>query len=172
MENKTSSKSIIINYGLIMGVASLLPSLVKYAMGDYLSRDWISGTVGLLISIVFIVIGVKKYKELNGGFVSWGKSVKIGMGMTLISLIITIIYILVFSNFIEPDFKNQVIERTRQQWVDAGMADDVIEQQLPYVRDYFALSMYGGIIIISAFFGFVISAIVGAVMKRSEEDQY
>lgn len=171
MENQTaSSKSIIVNYGLILGLVSLIPSLVKYTMGSYLERDTLSSVIGIVITIVFIVLGIKKYKQLNGNLLSFGQAVKVGMGITLISLIISLIYLAIFSNVIEPDFKNQVIEMTQQQWIDAGMTDEMIEKQLPYVKDYFAISMYGGITIMALFIGFVISAISGAIMKESKEE--
>ena len=87
-------------------------------------------------------------------------------------MIISIVYLLLFTNFIEPDFKNQVIESSIVKWEDAGMSSDQIEMSTKMTNDYFELSLYGSIVVMTLFLGFVISAIVSAIMKKSEEDTY
>lgn len=173
MENQANSKNIILNYGLILGVISILPGLIKYAMGgNYLENDWVSSVLSLVLTVAFIVLGIKKFKSENEGFLSWGQGVKIGLGIVLISMIISIVYLLLFTNFIEPDFKNQVIESSIVKWEDAGMSSDQIEMSTKMTNDYFELSLYGSIVVMTLFLGFVISAIVSAIMKKSEEDTY
>lgn len=173
MENQANSKSIILNYGLALGAISLLPGLIKYAMGgNYLENDITSTIIGFVLGIAFIVLGMRKYKAENNGFMTWGQGVKVGLGIFLISLIISVAYLLIFTNFIEPDFKNQVIESSITKWQDAGMSSDQIEMSQKMTEDYFALSLYGGIVIGGLFIGFVISAIVAAIMKKSEEETY
>ncbi|SDR81574.1 Protein of unknown function [Polaribacter sp. KT25b] len=173
MENQTNSKSIILNYGLILGVISILPGLIKYAMGgNYLENDWISSVLSLVLTVAFIVLGIKKFKSENEGFLSWGQGVKVGLGIVLISMIISIVYLLLFTNFIEPDFKNKVIESSIVKWEDAGMSSDQIEMSTKMTKDYFELSLYGSIVVMSLFLGFVISAITAAIMKKTEEDTY
>ena len=173
MENQANSKSIIVNYGLYLGVSAVLINLVIYAMGMHLDQSWIAGTAGFVIMIIFIVLGIKKYKEANGGFLSWGQAVKIGVGISLISALISIVYQQIFNNFIEPDFMAQTLEKTQQAWVDAGMTEEQIESSLEMTKKMqtpLILSAMG--IIVSAFIGFIISAIGGAIMKESEEEQY
>ncbi|WP_339658690.1 DUF4199 domain-containing protein [uncultured Polaribacter sp.] len=173
MENQANSKSIILNYGLILGGISILPGLIKYAMGaNYLENDWISSVISLGLTVAFIVLGIKKFKSENEGFLSWGQGVKVGLGIVLISMIISIAYLLLFTNFIEPDFKNQVIESSIVKWQDAGMTSDQIEMTTKMTNDYFELSLYGSIVVMSLFLGFVFSAIIAAIMKKSEEETY
>ena len=173
MENQANSKSIILNYGLILGAISLLPSLIKYAMGgNYLENDMVSGVIGVALTIAFIIFAFKKYKESNNGFMSWGQGVKIGMGIILISMIITITYLLIFTNFIEPDFQTQALDIAQQKWVDAGMTEEQIETTRTMADKYFNLSLYGSITVMSLLLGFVISAITAAIMKKSEEEAY
>ena len=87
-------------------------------------------------------------------------------------MIISIAYLLLFTNFIEPDFKNQVIESSIVKWQDAGMTSDQIEMTTKMTNDYFELSLYGSIVVMSLFLGFVFSAIIAAIMKKSEEETY
>ena len=55
MENQVSSKSTMLNYGLLLGVASIFINLAAYALGIHLDQDWRIGTLGFLAMIVIIV---------------------------------------------------------------------------------------------------------------------
>ncbi len=173
MENQANSKNIILNYGLYLGGISVLMSLTLYALGMHLDAHWSVGIVGFLITVALIVIGIKKFKEANGGFTSWGQAVKIGVGIALISSIIVAVYQLIFMAFIEPDFMAQIAEKQNQVMIDSGYTEEQMEaakgmsekMQSPAILS--AMNILGGV-----FVGFIISAIAGAIMKKSEEEQY
>ena len=173
MENQASSKSTILNYGLYMGGASILVALIKYGTGMQYTQEWYSGLIGLLILITFIVLGIKKHKFDNGGFISFGKALKIGLGITFIATLIIIIYYVLFSMVIEPDFMEKTIEAQKVVWADSfGMTEGQIEDAVANTREYFYLSLFGGVLIMNLFLGGVTSLIAGAIMKNNEEDQY
>ncbi|CAL2080966.1 DUF4199 domain-containing protein [Tenacibaculum sp. 190524A02b] len=173
MENQTNNKSIILNYGLILGFISILPGIVKYAIGgDFLEEDMVTGSIGIIASIALVVLAIKKCKSNNNGFLSWGEGLKIGMGVVVISMIISLCYLLIFTNLIEPNFKQLAIEKTEQQWIESGMSDEQIEISRDMVSKYFNLSLFGSIVIMSLFFGFIISAISSAIMKKTEETDF
>ncbi|MBL4642243.1 MAG: DUF4199 domain-containing protein [Flavobacteriaceae bacterium] len=172
MENQVSSKSIILNYGVYLGVISVIMSLIVYATGNHLQPHWAVNLISVLVMITFIALGMGKFKSSNGGYMSWGKAVKNGMGIVLISMLITILYLFLFINYIEPEFKTQTLEIAQQTWIDSNMTSEQVETTRKIADEYFSLSLYGSIIIMSLFFGFVISAITGAIMKRSPEEQY
>jgi hypothetical protein len=170
MENQTSSKSIILNYGLYLGVISILISAVVYAMGDHLKPHWSVSLLNIVTMIALIIMGIKKFKDENGGFMSWGQAVKVGVGLTVISTLIVIAYNLIFMTFIEPDFMQQVLAVQEQAWVDQGMSSEQTEAakemmlkfQSPLISSAFGL-------VVAAFIGFIFSAIAGAVMKAEEQ---
>ena len=172
MENQASSKSIILNNGLYYGVVSVILSLIMYATGNHLEQNIISTILGFVIMIAFIVFASKQFKSNNNGFMSWGQGVKIGVGVVLIGVVISAIYTYIFANFIEPEFKNQIIEQSIVKWEEAGMSSDQIEMSTKMTEDYFYLSLYGGMLIGGLFLGFIFSAITSAIMKKTEEDNY
>ena len=173
MENQTSSKSIILNYGLYMGGASILVSLIKYATGMQYEQEWYSGLIGLIILIAFIILGIKKHKFDNGGFISFGKAIKVGLGITFIATLLIIAYYAIFSMVIEPDFMERTIDAQKVVWADSfGMTEGQIEESEVNTRKYFYLSLFGGVLIMNLFLGGIISLIAAAVMKKNEEDQY
>ena len=170
MENQASSKSIILNYGLYLGIISILISVVVYALGDHLKPHWSVSILNVVIMISLIIMGIKKFKSENSGLISWGQAVKIGVGLTVISTLIVIAYNLIFMTFIEPDFMQQVVAVQEQAWVDQGMTSEQIEStkemmqkfQSPVISSAFGL-------VVAAFISFIISAIAGAVMKAEEQ---
>lgn len=173
MENQASSKNIILNYGLYLGIASVLINLVVYATGDYLKPHWSVSVLGGVLMIGMIVFAFKKFKEINGGFMSWGQSVKIGVGLTVVSAIIVIAYQQLFQNFIEPEYMQQMMMMQEQAWIDAGMTSEGIDGAKEMMQKFQGPLISSAIgIVVAAFIGFVVSAITGAIMKQSAEEQY
>ena len=69
MENqKSSAQSIMLNNGLMLGLISILIGVLNYAFGNVYEPHWIISVIGILITIAFIVLGIKKIKENNNGF--------------------------------------------------------------------------------------------------------
>ena len=173
MENQANSKNIILNYGVYLGIATVLINLVVYAVADYLRPHWSVSILSGVIMIAIIVMANKKFKEDNAGFMSWGQAVKIGVGLTVISAVIGIVYQQIFANFIEPEFMKDMMMIQEQKWIDQGMNSEGIETAKGMMQKFqgpFISSAIG--LVVAAFIGFVVSAIVGAIMKQSAEEQY
>jgi len=175
MENQTSSTSIILNNGLYFGLLLTFVSIIFYALGMHLNptSGYINFAAIALAIILFPILGMNKFKNSNNGFMSWGQGVKIGVGIVLVGTIISTLYQVVFTTFIEPDFYTQVEEVTRNALVDAGLTEEQIEMQIEMQGKFQGTAIgYGVGILFMAFIGFVSSAIIAAVKKKSEEDNY
>ena len=173
MENQANSKGIILNYGLYLGLAGVFIHLIFYATGNLISLGWLSGVIGFVAMIALIILGIKKFKADNGGFLTFGQALKVGVGIAIISAVISTIYTLIFTNIIDPSIQEQAIALQKQAWIDSGLNEDQLEaseamaqkMQSPMITVPLA-------IVVSAFFGFIISAIGGAIMKKTEENDY
>ena len=173
MENQVSSKSTILNYGLYMGITSILLALIKYASGMMYEQEFYSGIAGFIVLITFIILGIKKHKADNNGLITFGQSIKVGLGVTFIATLIIVAYYALFAMVIEPEFMERTIDTQRIVWADSfGMSEGQIEEMEKATRDFFYVSLFGGVIIMNLFIGGVVSLIAGAVMKRTEEEQY
>ncbi|MCF2875647.1 MULTISPECIES: DUF4199 domain-containing protein [unclassified Tenacibaculum] len=173
MENQANSKGTILNYGLYLGIAGVFIHLIFYATGNLISLGWLSGIIGFIAMIILIILGIKKFKADNGGFLTFGQAVKVGVGIAVISGIISTIYTLIFTNVIDPTIQEQALEIQRQAWIDAGYNEDQMEASEAMMQKMQSPMITVPLsIVISAFFGFVISAIGGAIMKKTEENQY
>ena len=167
MESKASSKSIMLNYGVALGITSILPSVTQYALGQHLDQNPIYTVVAIAITITFMVLALKKFKEANDGLMSWGQGLKIGMGMAVISLVIGVIYLYLFSNVIEPNFKADALAKSLQQLQESDYSQEIIDSQMKLADDYFFTFLYGFAVAGGLLLGFIISAITSAIMKKS-----
>jgi hypothetical protein len=173
MENQVSSKSFMVNNGVVLGVASVIYSLVIYATGNHLNPHWSGSLITGAIFIGVIFYGIKQFKEANGGFLTWGEGVKIGVGIAVLGGLIVVIYNYLFMSFIEPDLMNQLMEVQNQAFLDQGMTEEQIEAANEMSQAFQTPGIMAAVGIISyAIGGFIVSAITAAIMKKSEEESY
>jgi hypothetical protein len=173
MENQLSSKSFMINNGVILGVISVLVSLVLYATGNHLPPHWSATLASLIFTTGCIILATKQFKATNDGFLSWGQGVKIGVGVAIVGGGIVVIYNYLFANFIEPDYMAQMIEIQNQTYLEGGMTEEQINAANEMTSSFSSPGILAAVgIITSAIFGFIISAITAAIMKKSEEETY
>ncbi|MCG7502456.1 DUF4199 domain-containing protein [Tenacibaculum sp. Mcav3-52] len=175
MENQTNSKNIILNYGLIYGGAIVLTNLIIYALG--MTFDTVGGIINIIVLAACIIalpiLAIKKFKKDNNSLLIWGQALKIGVGVVAIGALISIIYSHIFTGLIEPDFYNQLNEFQTQKLLDAGLTDEQVDTQLT-MQSKFQGTLIGDALgfLFYIFLGFVVSAIAGAIMKKTEENQY
>ena len=176
METQTASvKKIALNYGLLLGLASIALSVLTYVMGVHLERPWWASVLGIAIMVLFIVFGLKTFKKDNGGFLSLGEALKVGLAISLIAGILVVIYNYLFMTVIEPDMVNQMLEMTREQMLEQNpdMPDDQMEMALGMTEKFMSPPIMAAIgIIFSLFLGFIISLIAGLVMKQNRPENY
>ena len=172
MENqKVSTKQIMINYGAMLGLISVLISVTVYAMGQSYDQHWSIGVIGFAVMIILIALGIKKVKTSNDGFLSLGEALKTGLGIALISGLISVVYTYLFTTIIEPDFFTNLAQIQEDKWIDAGMTDEAMESASAMMEKMSGPFITSAIsIIASLFFGFIISLITGLIMKESNEE--
>jgi hypothetical protein len=174
MENqKSSSTSIMLNYGLMLGLVSILTAVVNFAFGDIYKPHWIISVISLAISVLFIVLGLKKVKENNGGYLKLGEALKTGLGIALISGIVYVIYFFVFANYIEPEYFTNLAKVQEVTMLETypNFTDEQMENAMAMSKKFSGFGMIAAIaLIMSLFFGFIISLIAGLIMKKVEEE--
>jgi hypothetical protein len=175
MENQksTSAKQVMLNYGLLLGLASILIAVANFAFGDIYKPHWSISIISGVASVIIIVLGLKKIKESNGNLLSLGEALKTGLGIALISGIIYVIYFYAFVNYIEPEYFANLAKVQEVTMLEAypNMTDEQMENALEMSKKFSGFGMIAAItLIMSLFFGFIISLIAGLIMKRTEED--
>ena len=172
-DQQKPSKKIALNYGLILGFALILVSIVNYAIGNIYDQDWKTGVISYVIMAVIIFIGIKEYKEANGGFLNLGQGLKTGVGIALIGAVVSIIYTIIFMTVIEPDFIDKTMEVARQKMLEnPSLSEEQIEAQLEISKKFSSPGIFAAVgLIWLMFLGFVFSMVSGLILQK-KEDQF
>jgi uncharacterized membrane protein YcjF (UPF0283 family) len=168
--NNISGKAIILNYGLILGGISILLQLVQYSAGQHLKPHWIYSVISIAITILVIVSALKNLKKNNSGYLSFGQGIKTGIGISLLSVVVYIVYILIFCNFIDTEYLDQLWALEEEKMFNRNMSEEQIEQSMRMMKEWGIYFMFAGFIIIGSLLGFVVSAVTSAIIKKDYEE--
>ena len=105
-----SSKSTIINFGLILGAISVIFQLMLYFFDMHYKNDSTAGIVSLTIMVGVILYSFIQFKKSNEGFISLSEALKIGLGVSLVSALVGIFYTQILLNILDPDTMKKSLE--------------------------------------------------------------
>ncbi len=167
---KASSKKTIINYGVLLGIATVLMGVLMYLTNSLYEVNWFFVAIGFVLPIAILVLGIKAYKKNNNGFLKLSDAIKIGIGIALISGLIGVVWEQVLTTVLEPDFISTTIEKQKEIYDNSGVSEAQIEAGIQMTKKLsqpaFAIPLS---LIKSIFVGFIISLIAGLVMKKEQE---
>ncbi|MDG2109052.1 MAG: DUF4199 domain-containing protein [Flavobacteriaceae bacterium] len=174
MDKSVSSiKSTVITYGIILGSISVVFQLMLFFLDMHYKNDSTAGIVSLIIMISVLLYSFISYKKINLGYLSLSEAIKIGLGVSLISALITIIYTQILINFLDPETMQKSLDlsmntmRSENPEIPQEALDTArsIQEKMSSPLIFSAVQ-----IIFSLFFGFIISLIGGLVVKKSKPE--
>ena len=168
--SSTSIKTIIINFGIILGLTSVLFQLMLYFFDMHYKNDSTAGIVSLIIMIGIIFYSLTQFRKSNEGFISLSDSLKIGMGASLVSSLIGIVYTQILVNFIDPDTLTKSLELSMEtiRIQNPEMPQEAIETVRSVQEKMSSPLILSAVqIIFALFFGFIVSLISGLIVKKS-----
>tara|TARA_A100001015_G_scaffold281631_1_gene345060 strand:- start:176 stop:754 length:579 start_codon:yes stop_codon:yes gene_type:complete len=174
MDNSASSiKSIIITYGIILGSISVVFQLMLFFLDMHYKNDSTAGIVSLIIMIGVLLYSFISHKKINGGYILLSEALKIGLGVSLVSALITIIYTQILINFLDPETMQKSLDLTMDTMRSEN--PEISQEALDTVRSIqekmsSPLIFSSVQIIFSLFFGFIISLIGGLIVKKSRPE--
>lgn len=170
-QEKPKTGKFALNYGALLGGISVTFGLMLYFMDMHYQGGMSVMLVSILIMLGVIITALLAFKKANGGFMSFGEGLKIGVGVCLIGGIIGMIFQLLLANVIDPDMTDKAMQIAEAQMVEQGRSSEEIQAamemskkfQAPWIQAAFGL-------IGSVFFGFVLTLIPALVMKKTQSD--
>lgn len=174
MDTPTASvKKIALNYGLLFALAGIAFSVILYVTGNHIDRPWWAGVINFVIAVLFIVYGLKAFKNDSGGFMSLGQALKTGVAISLVASLISAVYSYIFMTVIEPDFQAQIMEFTESQMYEQNpnLTAEQAEMALGFTEKLMSPGVMIPISIIAGvFFGFIIALVAGLIMKQNRPE--
>ncbi|TDQ29434.1 DUF4199 domain-containing protein [Zeaxanthinibacter enoshimensis] len=156
-----------LTYGAILGGLSIIFALMLFSMDAHTSREPLNQVISVVMSAAVIVFGIHAYKKANEGYLTLSEALKLGAGISLVSALIFIVYQLILTNFLDPDFASKVMDIQMAELVESGqLTADQAAQQKEMGMKFFWIG-YPVILIISIISGLIIGLIAGLVMKKS-----
>ncbi|MEQ9305719.1 MAG: DUF4199 domain-containing protein [Marinoscillum sp.] len=168
-----SMKSVAIKYGVIGGLIGIIFFVIQDFAGLAGDPDfgWVSMVISIAITAVIIALAQKEYKANGDQFMNYGEGLGLGTLLSVVSGLLSSVFTYVYVSFINPTF----VENIRQQQIVAmeekGLSDAEIEQGMKMAENFSgptALFIFG--LLGAVFFGFLISLVVSAFLKKSRPE--
>ena len=174
MPNQNSSlKSNIITYGIILGSISVVFQLMLFLLDMHYKNDSTAGIVALLITSGVLVYSFIVFKKNNEGYMTLSEALKIGLGVSLISAIIGIIYTQLLVNVLDPDTMQKSLELSidNMRAQNPEIPQEALETARSIQEKMSSPLIFSAVqIIFSLFFGFIISLVGGLIVKKSRPE--
>ena len=166
--NTPQIRNYAYKFGLIYGAITIVFSLMLHFMDLTYSGSNFPQIFGYVLLAVLIIWAIVSFRKDNQGKLSVGQATKIGTATALISAIITVLYIIVFANVIEPDFAEKLGELTSEHLREKApqLTEDQISQQVAMQTKFFWVS-YPFILIVYSLYGLVLGWITGLFTKKA-----
>ena len=174
MDTQTPSiKSTIITFGVILGSISVAFQLMLFFLDMHYKNDSTAGIVSLIIMIGVLLYSFISLKKQNEGFLSLSEALKIGIGVSLVSALIGIVYTQILVNFLDPDTMKKSLEMSMDTMraENPEMPQEALDTARSMQEKMSSPLIFSAVqIIFALFFGFIISLIGGLIVKKSRPE--
>ena len=171
-------KKNVLVFGLIAGIISSLWFIGQTLLGSHADFDngMLIGYASMLVAFSMIIVAIKKYRDNeNGGAISFGRALTIGL---LISLIASTFYVLVWvvyyytsgTDFIEQ-YATYMLDQLRESGESQAMIDAKQKEMTEFAEMYknpvyVVLFTYMEILPV----GILFSLVTAIIMKRKPKE--
>ena len=168
-ENQPKIGKFAWTYGLLLGAAGVVFSVMLYSMDMHYEQGWDIRIIGTLLMIAVIVLAAIQYKKANSGYLTISDALKLGAGIGLVGAILSLVYYALLTNVIEPDFMDKAMEVAKVKTFEENpkLTEEQWNQGVE-MQKKFAWLAYPFVIIINLVMGLVIGLVTGLIMKKQK----
>ena len=171
MEEKIPSPlTSSLNYGLYLGIALIVISLIYYLTGNFFvgSSQW----VNYLVMTTGIVSAQLNYRKNTGDIMTYGQALSVGVLTMLFASIVLSVFTLLLYEFIDPGLKEQMQLSLEEQLVNKGnMTEEQISVAMQLISTFqkpLVMAVMG--IFSGTFTGLIISLITSIFTKKKQPE--
>ena len=169
-EKKTTTK-IALNFGLINGGINVVFGLILYSLDMHYQNETSTSLISYTFIIVIIIWAIIQFRKNNRGYLTLIEALKTGIGTALISGIFISIYVILLSQYLDPDFidKSIVYQKEKMLQENPEVSIETINNIYDKQKEFSSPFITSGFIIIfNLFFGFIISLVGGMILRKSQ----
>ena len=161
-----------VKYGVILGGALMIISLLLYALG--LDKDEtvskIAGIFNILIPAIITFLGIKALRDENqNGFITFGQGFSCGLVISIIGAVISGLYSYLYFLVINPWMVTYVRMKQEQEMLDRGLSESEVEKMAGTMEMWTTPGMMAAFAVIGMIvLGLVISLIAAAILKKED----
>tara|TARA_B100000678_G_C18000719_1_gene418800 strand:+ start:119 stop:643 length:525 start_codon:yes stop_codon:yes gene_type:complete len=169
-DNKLHLKATIFQYGLIYGGISVAFSIMLFLLDMHYQGGSLQQWTGLLIMVGSITAGQLAFRKLNDGYLNLSEAMKIGLGVTVIGILIAIVYGWFQATILDPTQMERATEFAINQAIDQN--PEMTDEMIAMTREWIEWGSSPGISTAFALgfgllFGSIVSLITGLIVKKS-----
>ena len=173
MENQSNSVTpMAMSYGLYMGLALILNSVIFYVMGSPFAPA--GGYISWVIIIAGIAWAMKTFKEehLEAGF-PYGRALGLGTLQSLFASLILAFFSFVLFKLVDNTLIDKFFAFTEEQYLRSGMSESQVDTMMTMIKKMmtpltYSLSQVFGL----TFMGFIISLILAIFFKKQSTNPF
>lgn len=174
-------KRIVLIFGLIAGLitsATLLTMLLVSRGSDTVPEHGeVIGYSSMLIAFITIFVGIRTYREQNGGRITFGQGFRVGMLITLVASTMYVATWQVYYYNFAPDFIEKYSARQLETMRAAGASDAVLAKEKQKMDEF--AQLYRNPLVNIGFsymeivpLGFIVTLVAaGALRRKSTADE-
>ena len=118
-----------IRYGIIMGLISVAFFLVLVISGINTTQGW-GRWSPLILNAVVLFLAQQYFKENGDGWMTYGQGIGVSFYTGLVSSLMMAVFLFVFMQFIDTDFRTEMQEMQRAAMEEQGLSDEQVEQAM------------------------------------------
>ena len=173
MEKQSNSVNhMAMSYGLYMGLALILNSVIFYVMGSPFAPA--SAYISYAIIIAGIAWSMKTYKDNNSeAGVTYGRALGLGTLQSLFASLILAFFTFVLFKLIDKTLIDKFFAFFEEQLLRNGVSDNQADTMMTMYRKVMTPLTYSLIQIFSVtFYGFLFSLILAIFFKKQPTDPF
>lgn len=166
MEEKVSVWKANLTNGIILGILSIVYTLVLYFFDLTLNRPM--GYLFMVVQIAVLFYMLKSYRNnYLHGYMTFGQSLGAGVVIILFSAILTTIFSYILYKFIAPELIGKVLAMTEESMMKRGLPQEQIDTGMNMTRklmtpEFMLITGFLG----SMFYGTIISLLVSIFTRK------
>jgi hypothetical protein len=166
-----------VKFGILTGFAVCTWILTEFFLGFHTMRLSIgeySSYFAVIIPMITLYFGIKEKRDhYYGGRITITAGIRTGLMISVISAIITTLFLIVYYNYINPDFIQIGLAFQKHRLMITGRTDLEIIKEMENIRAIFSFThqiLYG--ILSTIGIGFVLSLAISFILKKRASSEF